>query len=1088
MIQLETETAYSFRGATLTPEQIAQKTQEAGQKAVALTDWNNLHGAIPFYLACQKRGIKPIMGLKAEVEAQQESGRAYPLLLYAQNDNGFSNLIKISSALQTKAEAGLPLRWLNGYAKDLIAVLPGLDGDPSGEALAFFKEVFQHFYIGLRGTRAERFLIEKARADDIPVVAIGHVQYADPAGAFASACLQAIRDNRLIEPEEELTEAVYSFKSEAEWKELYQDIPEAMDNTAVIARLCDVNIKFGSRLLPAFPLPEGESADERLKNLCMEGLRDRSDPAYIERLSYELSVISRMNFSDYFLIVHDFVHFAKKQGILTGPGRGSAAGSLVAFALGITAVDPIRHNLLFERFLNPERITMPDIDIDFPDYRRDEVIRYITQKYGAVHAAQIVTFGTLSAKAVMRDTARVFGFESGELSRLSKLIPSTPGTKLSQVNLGGWRAESPVHERIYQTALRLEGLPRHTSTHAAGIVMTEKPLTDHVPIMKGHDEVYLTQYPMEPLEQLGLLKIDLLGLRNLTTIERIIASIRRKTGRRIDLLSLSLDDHDVFKLLGEGKTAGIFQFESEGMKNVLTQLQPNRFEDMVAVNALYRPGPMEQIPTYIKRRHGQESLQYPHPVLKEILEPTYGIIVYQEQIIQIAVQLSGFTPGEADLLRRAVSKKKKETLEQERKHFVSGAVQNGVDENIALFVYDLIVRFADYGFNRSHAVAYSMIAYWLAWLKVHYPAHFLAALLQSQTGNEEKMRQYAAEAAEYDLSFLAPSVNMSSYSFQAEQDGIRFGLVPVKGVGQTVAKTIIEERKEGRFQDLFDFCQRVPANIVNRKAIESLIYAGAMDEFGQDRAVLLASIDAAIEHAALIQPDEGSLFEGLGVSFHPKYADVTGLPVDIKLEKEREMLGLYVSDHPIAIHRKVLAQAGAVPVIKVQSGRKVITAGMIGSIREIRTKKGDKMAFSSLADETGEREMILFPEAYRKHGPFIEKGKAVLVKGSAEERNGSLQLIVHSLEPIQEGINKTMEKKQVLFIQLPEGKGESELAGWVVEELQLYPGQASVVIHYERTKETVRLGPKYKVSPKEELIEGLKKKCGTRNVVLKSFD
>ncbi|WP_050181131.1 DNA polymerase III subunit alpha [Domibacillus robiginosus] len=1087
MIQLETETAYSFRSATLTPEQIAEKTRQMGGEAVGLTDWNNLHAAIPFYLACQKRGIKPIMGLKAEVEAQQ-SERAYPLLLYAQNDHGFANLMKISSALQTKAETGLPLRWLSGYAKDLIAVLPGLDGDPSEEALDFFKEVFQHFYIGLRGTNDERFLVERARAAGIPVVAIGHVQYSDAAGAFASKCLQAIRDNRLIESGEELAEPVHAFKSEAEWKEIFKEIPEAIENTITIARLCDVSIKFGSRLLPLFPLPDGERADEYLKRLCLEGIKNQRDPSYKERLFYELSVISRMNFSDYFLIVHDFVQFAKKQGILPGPGRGSAAGSLVAFALGITAVDPIRHNLLFERFLNPERITMPDIDIDFPDYRRDEVIRYIARKYGTVHAAQIVTFGTLSAKAVMRDTARVFGFDSAGLSRISRLIPSTPGTKLSQVRLDGWRAESPVHERIYQTALRLEGLPRHTSTHAAGIVISQKPLTDYVPIMKGHEEVYLTQYPMEPLEQLGLLKIDLLGLRNLTTVERIVASIRKKTGRQIDLLSLTLDDPRVFGLLGEGRTAGVFQFESEGMKNVLMQLQPNRFEDMVAVNALYRPGPMEQIPLYIKRRHGQESIQYPHPVLQEILEPTYGIIVYQEQIIQIAVQLAGFTPGEADLLRRAVSKKKKETLEQERKHFVSGAVQNGVDENTALLVYDLIVRFADYGFNRSHAVAYSMIAYWLAWLKAHYPAHFLSALLQAQTGNEEKLRQYAAEAAENEIAFLAPSINLSGYSFQADHDGIRFGLVPIKGVGQSVAKAIIEERKNGSFKNLFDFCQRVPIGSVNKKAIEALIYAGAMDEFGQDRAVLAASIDAALDHAALVQPGEGSLFEGLGVSFHPKYADVEKLPSDMKLEKEKELLGLYVSDHPVAAHRSLLNQAGAVPLVKIQEKRKVTVAGITGNIREIRTKKGDKMAFSILADETGEREIVIFPEVYRKYGAFIEKGRAVLVNGAAEKRNGSLQLIVQSIESIEEGANKAIEEKQVLFIQLPEGKGESELAEWVVDMLQLYPGQASVVIHYERTKETVRLGPKYKVSPKERLIDELKSRCGARNVVLKTFD
>ncbi|WP_046174052.1 DNA polymerase III subunit alpha [Domibacillus indicus] len=1077
VIHLETETAYSFRGATLTPEKIAEQAQRMGSTAVGLADWNNLHAAIPFYLACKKRAIKPLMGLKAEVEARQAEGQAFPLLLYAENNTGFSNLIKIASALQTKAKDGLPLRWLNGYAEGLIAVLPGAEGDPSEEAAAYFKKAFRHFYIGIRGSRKERFLIENAKKLDIPLVAVSNVQYAEAAGAFASACLQAIRDNRLIELEEELPEAVHAFKSAEELRDIYREMPEAIENTKIIADLCQVDIEFGSRLIPSFPLPEGETADDRLKVLCMEGLAEKSS-IYTDRLSYELSVISKMKFSNYFLIVHDFMQFAKKEGILTGPGRGSAAGSLVAFALGITAVDPIKYNLLFERFLNPERITMPDIDIDFPDHRRDEVIRYIVKKYGAVHAAQIVTFGTLSAKAVMRDTARVFGFSTEALAHLSRLIPSVPGTKLSNVNLNSWRSESPVNERIYQTALHLEGLPRHTSTHAAGIVIAEKPLTDYVPVMEGHDGVYLTQYPMEPLEKLGLLKMDLLGLRNLTTIERILASIKRKTGRKIDLLDLKLDDPRVFQLLGRGKTSGIFQFESEGMRNVLIKLQPNRFEDMVAVNALYRPGPMEQIPLYIERRHGRKTAQYSHPILKDVLEPTYGIIVYQEQIIEIAVQLAGFSPGEADLLRRAVSKKNKELLEEKRQHFVKGAQKMKIDEKTAVSVYDLIVRFADYGFNRSHAVAYSMIAYWLAWLKVHYPAHFLAALLQSQTGNEEKLRQYAAEAAEYNLRFLAPSVNSSGYSFQAEADGIRFGLVPIKGAGQSAANAIIEERKKGPFRNLFDFCERVPAAIINRKVIEALVYAGAMDEFGQDRATLLASIDAALENAELAQLDEGS-------SYQPKYTQAPKLESDIKLEKERETLGIYISDHPVAAYRLMLNQAGAIPLLELKKSRSVTVAGMIGNIREIRTKKGEKMAFATLIDETGEREAVFFPDTYRKYSSFIQKGKVVLAAGSAEERNNTLQIIIQALQPVKDGLHEVLEEKQTLYIRLEEGRKESRLAEWVADELQRYPGRAPVVLYYERTKETVRLGAKYRVSPTDKLVEALKKECGARNVVLR---
>lgn len=1083
-IHLETETAFSFRSSTLMPESLVKKAKQSGYSAVALTDYNTLHAVIPFYQACIASGVKPILGLKAAIQSKSGSGQSYPLLLYAKNEKGFSQLVKISSAIQTKAKNGLPLKWLEAYAEGLIAVLPGMDGEVTKEAATYFDKLFEHFYIGIRGLTSEQRVREIADAFDLPLVAIGDVQYAEKTGAFASRCLQAIRDNRLLEIEDELIEPAHAFASFDEIKKKFQDDPEAIKNTEEIAQLCEVKLSFDERLIPSFPLQNGETADAALKKLCIEGLKQRND-VYMDRMNYELSVISKMKFSDYFLIVHDFMSYAKRQGILTGPGRGSAAGSLVAYTLGITAVDPIEFGLLFERFLNPERVTMPDIDIDFPDNRRDDIIQYIVGKYGALHAAQIVTFGTLSAKAVMRDVARVFGFETAELSRLSKLISSAPGTKLSETDLSDWIKESPVHERMYRISLMLEGIPRHTSTHAAGMIISEEPLTNHVPIMDGHDGVYLTQYAMGALESIGLLKIDLLGLRNLTTIERIQASIKRGTGKLIDFNLLPLDDELVFELLGNGKTAGVFQFESDGMKNVLMQLKPDRFEDMVAVNALYRPGPMSQIPVYIKRRHGVEQVTYLHPVLEAILKPTYGIIVYQEQIIQIAVELAGFTPGEADNLRRAVSKKKKGTLEEERRHFINGAHKRGIEEKIASTVYDFIVHFADYGFNRSHAVAYSMIAYWLAWLKANYPAYFLAELLQTSVGNEDKFRQYIAEAAEYSIPFLAPSVNKSGYSFQTTKEGIRFGLVAVKGIGQSAAKAIIEARRNEPFKDLFDFCLRVPLHIVNRNVIKSLVFSGAMDEFGKDRAVLLASTEAAFEHASLLNPDEGSLFEGLDISFKPKYTEADDMAGDVKLEKEKEVLGVYISDHPLARRRSSLSAAGALPLLSLPISRRVQAGGLVSDIREIRTKKGDKMAFINVTDETGEREAVLFPEVYRKYATIIGKGAAVFITGSAEERNQTVQLVVQSIQPLDEGLKQVLEERQTLYIKLPEGPGTDHLAERVYELLLDSPGRASVVIHYERTKETVRLGQKYFVSPGENLIHALRKECGTENVVLK---
>ena len=549
-----------------------------------------------------------------------------------------------------------------------------------------------------------------------------------------------------------------------------------------------------------------QTPENLLEELCWKGFNERirkPDEEAKKRLKYELSIIHKMKFSDYFLIVWDFMKFAREAGILTGPGRGSAAGSLVAYTLYITDVDPIEHQLLFERFLNPERISMPDIDIDFPDHRRDEVIQYVVKKYGQLHVAQIMTFGTLAAKASLRDVGRVFGLNTKELDQLSRWFHHkawyhTCRSFQESAALKSFINESSEHRRLFETAMKLEGLPRHISTHAAGVVISEQPLVEVIPIQNGHDQIYLTQYSMEYLEELGLLKIDFLGLRNLSLIESILKSIFRKTGKKLDIKSIPMDDPSTYQLISSGQTTGVFQLESEGMRNVLKRLQPNRFEDIVAVNALYRPGPMENIPHFIDRKHGREKVIYPHPNLKPILENTYGVIVYQEQIMQIAATMAGFTLGEADLLRRAVSKKQKEVLDRERAHFISGAEQKGYERGTANQIYDLIVRFANYGFNRSHAVAYSFIAYQLAYLKAHYPVHFMASILTSASGNEGKVAQYIRELNIMNVAILPPSINRSGYTFLAEVDAIRFSLSAIKGVGIAALKEIFrctEKRK-----------------------------------------------------------------------------------------------------------------------------------------------------------------------------------------------------------------------------------------------------------------------------------------------------
>jgi len=773
--------------------------------------------------------------------------------------------------------------------------------------------------------------------------------------------------------------------------------------------------------LPRYPTEKGVPAEQLLEYLCWQGFKERySDSEQNDekrkRLVYELSVIKRMDFSDYFLIVWDFMRYARESRILTGPGRGSAAGSMVAYTLYITDVDPIKHQLLFERFLNPERISMPDIDIDFPDHRRDEVIQYVSRKYGQLHAAQIITFGTFAAKAVLRDVGRVFGLNTKELDKLSRMVPGTLGITLEEAykqsrQLQGFVRESDSQRLLFETALRLEGLPRHTSTHAAGVVLSEEPLVEVIPITKGHDDIYLTQYSMEYLEELGLLKMDFLGLRNLSLIESIVTSILRTTGQRINIKQIPLDDPLTYDLLSAGHTTGVFQLESEGMRSVLKRLQPNRFEDIVAVNALYRPGPMENIPQFIERKLGREKVVYPHPDLKPILENTYGVIVYQEQIMQIAAKMAGFSLGEADLLRRAVSKKQKEVLDRERAHFIAGAETKGYERKTADQIYDLIVRFANYGFNRSHAVAYSFIAYQLAWLKAHYPIPFMASLLSSAAGNERRTAQYIQELKQMNISLLPPSINHSGYSYLVEKGGVRYSLAAIKGVGGVALKEIFRARKEQKFNSLFDFCIRISPKAVNRKTLEALVVSGSFDEFGEDRAVLLASLDAALDHAQLVRPaggEQGDLFSKESFMLQPKYTAVEPIPAEVKLSLEKEVLGFYLSDHPVSLYKQYFELLKIKPLYEFTAsepfGRAVV---YISTVKKIRTKKGEQMAFLTISDQSDDMEAVVFPNVLRKIASDVMQGNILLIEAKMEQRQGKEQLIIQKGENIT-NITKNM--------------------------------------------------------------------------------
>jgi DNA polymerase III subunit alpha len=1117
-IHLHVYSAYSLLTSTAAVPELVNNAKEKGYPALALTDRNVMYGTIEFYKQCIKNNLKPIIGLTVDVESEQEEGDAFPLVLLAENDRGFKNLLKISSAVQTKALKGIPYKWLRHYAEGLIAITPGIEGeieqailkdrpDFAKELISKFQFIFgqEGFFMSIQDHQLPeeesltKQLVVMSKELNFPLVATNRVHYLEKQDMFAQECMLAIKNGVKLQEEdrEKLGTDQFYLKSVPEMVEVFSDIPEALENTLLIAERCKVNIELNRTYLPEFPTNNGMSAEEYLEALCKKGLSERFHTPlveYVERLSYELSVIKRMNFSNYFLIVWDFMRYAREHDILTGPGRGSAAGSLVAYVLYITDVDPIEHDLLFERFLNPERISMPDIDIDFPDHRRDEVIEYVAKKYGELHVAQIVTFGTMAAKAALRDVGRAFGLNPKELEQLSRVIPGRLGITLADAYkeskpLKAFIDESPINRKLFETAMKLEGLPRHTSTHAAGVVISQKQLIELIPIQQGHNNVYLTQYSMEHLEEIGLLKMDFLGLRNLSLIESITASINRRTSNKVDIRSVNLNDAKTFELLARGETTGIFQLESEGMRKVLSRLRPSGFEDIVAVNALYRPGPMENIPLFIDRKHGLQPVEYPHPDLKPILEKTYGVIVYQEQIIQIASSMAGFSLGEADLLRRAVGKKQKEILDKERNHFVQGALQKGYDRSLANEVYDLIVRFANYGFNRSHAVAYSMIAYQLAYLKANYPLHFMAGLLTSAIGNETRLAQYIMETKQKEIEVLPPSINYSNYPFQVEQKGVRYSLAAIKGVGGTALREIFQARKKKRFDDLFDFCIRVSSKAVNRKTLEVLVHSGCFDEFGEDRAVLLATLDVALEHAQLFKIDESNQFELFSeeeMSLKPKYVSVDPIRQEDKLIFEKIALGFYLSDHPVSIYRKELQRSGAQMLYNLSTDKKQVASGIyITTAKKIRTKKGDSMAFFTVGDSSGEMEAVAFPTVYKRFSHILEQGNFAVIEGKVEEREGKRQFIIQQASEMSAWLEAKNKRPSVLYLKITEQKQDEESLTHLKNLFKEHNGDSNVVLHYESTKKTVRLGNNYSINPSSKLLDLLRDLLGSNNVVLR---
>ncbi|WP_461213113.1 DNA polymerase III subunit alpha [Lacticaseibacillus sp. GG6-2] len=1087
---LQVQSSYSLLQSPLTIQALVATAKARGYSAIALTDTNVMYGVVDFYRQAQAAGIKPLLGLKIVVPDAT-------LLAIAETTAGYHQLLKVSSAIKL---AATPPR---------LAALPAFDGIavivPGAYLLSTaFKDTWQSaddllaavrskqpasLALGLTAEELGGELPNFAAARDLPLMALGDVAYQEPNDAFSRKVMQTIaagtqlnlRDPTLMDPGPQwLTPPAVAAKPFLE-----AGLTAAVANTTALAKRANVTIEFKQPQLPHYATPDGQPAAAYLKQLAFAGLKrrfkDEPVPAdYTKRLDYELGVISQMGFDDYFLVVWDVMNHAHEVGIMTGPGRGSAAGALVAYALAITEVDPIAYHLLFERFLNPNRANMPDIDLDIPDNRRGELIQYVHERYGDDHMAQIITFGTFGAKQALRDVCRVFGLSQFESNKWSAAIPKVFHIDLQTAyeksqplkNLVG---DSEQNQTLFATALKLEGLPRHDSTHAAGIVLAQEPLTDTVALQTGGDGIAQTQVPMGDVEALGLLKMDFLGLRNLNILATASYWVQRQTGKPFAPKAIPLDDQKTLALFARGDTNGVFQFESSGIRRVLRQLQPTAFEDVVAVNALYRPGPMENIDHFIARKHGKEPITYPAEALAPILAPTYGVLVYQEQVMQVASAMGGFSLGEADLLRRAMSKKKAAVLAEERAKFIAGAKAKGYSQDVAETVYAYIDRFANYGFNRSHAVAYSMIAFWLAYLKCHFPAAFFAALMNSSLSNQEKLRVYVQELKQRKLPLLGPDVNQSARYFTLEQGGIRFGLATIKGVRRDFVDAVLAARKNGPFKDLRDFLQRLDPKWLKVETLTPLVYAGVFDRFSDNRAATLANLGELIESIKLAGNDV-TLFAVLA----PKPTVVPEMPAIERLDQEAAVLGVYLSGHPVDRYVTALAPYQAVTTAaELQADTTVTVVLVIRRIKRIRTKKGQEMAFIDGQDATGSVSVTVFPRVYPVMRDF-EAGQVVVVTGKVEAKDG-LQILANRLELGDAALAKLPQAK--LFVQLPADFDPTSQAA-LLKTLTSFSGPVPVITVVAATRETTLLAKRYWVQPSSALEHALSELVGDANVVL----
>ena len=1050
-VHLHSHSQYSLLDGAQKIDEMVARAREFGMPALAITDHGNLFGAIEFFEAAHHAGVKPIIGMEAYMAPGDRRDRspirrgegAYHLLLLARDETGYRNLMRLSSIGFLEGfyyRPRIDMETLAAHAEGLIGTSACLQGEVARyltekdetramEVAGRLAEVFgpDNFYLEIQdhGLDADQIVnsgvLTLARKLRLPVVATNDCHYLKKEHHDPHDALLCIQTGKTIEETNRLRfdTAEFFMKSAEEMKALFGEVPESLANTLTIAERCNLKLEFGKNHLPRFPVPDGfASAEEYLAHLSRAGLRERyGDPgdALVKRLEFELDVIRQMTYSSYFLIVWDFIRHAKSRGIPVGPGRGSAAGSLVSYCLGITNIDPIRYDLLFERFLNPERISMPDIDVDFSDRGRGDVIDYVVEKYGRESVTQIITFGTMAARAVVRDVGRVLGMTYGEVDRIAKLIPGELGITLDKAleqvpELKSLAATDARVGKLITHARALEGLTRHASVHAAGVVIAPGALTDFVPLFKTNKDEVTTQFDMQSVEKIGLLKMDFLGLRTLTVIEDALRLIELNRGVTLDLDEVPLDDPAVFKLMQDAETVGVFQFESGGMRDYLRKLHPERLEDLIAMNALYRPGPLgsSMIDDFIARRHGQKRIRYEHPSLKGILEETYGVIVYQEQVMRIASEMAGFSLGRADLLRRAMGKKKAEVMAEQREAFVKGAVERKVTKAVAERIFDLMAHFAGYGFNKSHSAGYAYLAYQTAYLKAHFPTEFLAASMTSETANSDRIVILMNEARRQDITVTPPDINVSDEAFTVAGDTIHFGLAAVKNVGVGAVRAIIEARRGvGRFKSLFQFCEIVDSNAVNRKALESLIQAGAFDSTEGHRAQLMDALDAAIDCGQRLrlerQSGQVSLFGAPGPEAHTQGNGYPPLP-SIEpwssgeiLSREKKMLGFYVSGHPLARYEAELRSRsckGTLEIAEVGDNAPVQVGGILHAIRTLTDRNNKLWAIATLEDFEGMIDCFVFSELYQKRRACVQKDALVIIRGRTSEREGKGTTII----------------------------------------------------------------------------------------------